>query len=156
MDVGGPSRGVPTAAVSVGTAGVTPATDGSTAAVVVAAVAAVAAAAVAIFSIIRVGAGGRMEMVTCCFITLPSKPSPAGDAVALMVSTCIPHGRAGRGSVQFTNCQHKEKKKKERYIYDEGKGCASIFTSLPPHLLIIMTFLPCAERLAVIQHRKCP
>lgn len=71
MDVGGPSRGVPTAAVSVGTAGVTPATDGSTAAAVVAAVAAAAAAIVAIFSIIRVGAGGRMEMVTCCFITLP-------------------------------------------------------------------------------------
>lgn len=118
MDVGGPSRGVPTAAVSVGTAGVTPATDGSTAAAVVVAVAATAAVAiVAIFSINRVGAGGRMEMVTCCFITLPpSQPSPAGDAVALMVSTCIPHGRAGRGSVQFTNCQYKEKKKKERYI----------------------------------------
>ena len=58
MDVGGPSRGVPTAAVSVGTAGVTPATDGSTAAAVVVVVAAAAVAIVAIFSIIRVGAGG--------------------------------------------------------------------------------------------------
>lgn len=142
MDVGGPSRGVPTAAVSVGTAGVTPATDGSTAAAVVVAVAAAAVAIVAIFSI------NRVALVTCCFITLPpSQPSPAGDAVALMVSTCIPHGRAGRGSAQFTNCQHKEKKKKERYI---GKG-AHLF--LPPPS---SSFLPCAERLAVIQHRKCP
>ena len=75
-------------------------------------------------------------MVTCCFITLPpSQPSPAGDAVALMVSTCIPHGRAGRTSVQFTNCQHTEKKKRKVSI---GKCCASIFIFIFTSLLLLI------------------